>query len=221
MSDTPTTETHSTTPDPCGLLLVTLDGAAVGRLTGSDLLVHETFERRVERALPADPEEGRGKRDRKRAAFFRRVADAAGTHLLGDDPVPTVAVGGTVTDVDRLRESLDPALDDRVHTTETVEYAGERGLRALRDAITPDTDDLLDAFFDRLGGTGVVYGEDEVRDAVAGGTVETLLVASTFPAGKREELERTAETTVVVDADTDRGETFVAAVGGVGALLDD
>lgn len=221
MSDTPTTETHSTTPDPCGLLVVTLDGAAVGRLTGSDLLVHETFERRVERALPADPEEGREERERNRAAFFRRVADAAGTHLLGDDPVPTVAVGGTVTDVDRLRETLDPTLDDRVLTTETVEYAGERGLRALRDAVTPDTDDPLEEFFDRLGGTGVVYGEDDVREAVEEGAVETLLVTSTFPAGKREELEGTVGEAVIVDADTGRGETFVAAFGGIGALLDD
>jgi peptide subunit release factor 1 (eRF1) len=219
MSDTTTTETHSTTADPCGLLVVTLDGAAVGRLAGSDLVVHETFERRVDRALPADPDNGREERERERAAFFRRVADAAGAHLLGDDPVPTIVVGGTVTDVDRLREVLDPTLDDRVVTTETIEYAGERGLRALRDAVTPDTDDPLDAFFDRLGGDDVVYGEDDVRDAIEEGTVETLFVASTFPDAKREELEERVEETVVVDADTERGETFASAFGGVGALL--
>jgi peptide subunit release factor 1 (eRF1) len=221
MSDTVTTETHSTPPDPCGLLVVTLDGAAVGRLTGNDLVVHETFERRVDRALPADPKDGREERERERTAFFRRVADAAGVQLLGDGAVPAVAVGGTITDVDRLRETLDPTLDDRVVTTETVEYAGERGLRALRDTVTPDTDDPLDAFFDRLGAESVVYGEGDVRDAAEAGSVETLFVASTFPEGKREELETTVDEAVVVDTDTDRGETFASAFGGVGALLDD
>lgn len=220
MSDTATTETHSTTPEPCGLLVVTLDGAAVGRLAGGDLVVHETFERRVDRALPADPDDGREERERERAAFFRRVADAAGTHLLGDHAVPAVVVGGTVTDVDRLRETLDSALEERVVAIETVEYAGERGLRALRDAVTPDTDDPLETFFDRLGGAGVVYGEDDVRDPAEEGAVETLLVASTFPDGEREELERTVSEVVVVDADTELGEKFVAAFGGIGALLE-
>jgi peptide subunit release factor 1 (eRF1) len=221
MSDTATTETHSTTPEPCGLLVVTLDGAAVGRLAGDDLVVHETLERRIERALPADPDDGREERERERAAFFRRVADAAGTHFFGDNAVMAVAVGGTVTDVDRLRETLDPALDERVVAIETLEYAGERGLRALRDAVTPGTDDPLDAFFDRLGGPSVVYGEDDVRDAVEEGAVETLLVASTFPEWKREELEGTVGEAVVVDTATDRGEKFAAAFGGIGALLED
>ena len=227
MSDTDHTETHSThtethsTTDPLGLLVVTLDGAAVGRRSGDDLVVHETFDRRVQRALPANADDGREEREREREAFFRRIADAAERHLLGDDLVPAVAVGGTVTDVDRLRETLDPAVDDRVVTTETVEYGGERGLRALRDAVSPDTDDPLDAFFDRLGGEAVVYGEADVRDAAEAGAVETLFVASTLPVSEREELERNVSETVVVDADTERGEKFTAAFDGVGALLDD
>lgn len=220
MSDTDHIETHST-PDPLGLLVVNLDGAAVGRLSGDDLVVRETFDRQVQRAPPADTDDGREERERERSAFFRRVADAADVALLGDDPTPAVAIGGTVTDVDRLREALDPELDGRVVATETVEYGGENGLRALRDAVTPDTDDPLDAFFERLGSDAVVYGEDDVRDAAQEGVVETLFVASTLPAAEREELEGSASETVVADADTERGGQFVAAFDGVGALLDD
>jgi len=237
MSDTNHTETHSPPPDPLGLLVVALDGAAVGRVTETELVVHETFERRIRRPLPNDADDNREQRERERASFFQRVADAAAASLLDADPVPAVVVGGTVTDVDRLRETLDPELDDRVTTTETVEYGGERGLRALRDAVVPDTDDTLDVFFERLGDGGVAYGEKAVRTAAERGDVETLLVASTLPERDRDALKTVLGETsedadcvdatvsgpshVVVDAETERGTKFVTAFGGVGALLDE
>lgn len=220
MSDTDSTETHRT-PDPLGLLVVALDGAAVGRIDDGDIVVHRTFDRQVRRALPGNADDGREERERERAAFYDRVADAAATDLPA---VEALAIGGTVTDVDDLREVLPDPLLDRVVTTETIEYGGKKGLKQLRLAVVDDTDGV-ERFFDALGDGRAVYGEGDVHEAIADGSVETLFVASSLSPGERDDLEAIARTAgatiVVVDAETDRGSQFTTAFGGIGAVLDE
>ena len=214
-----TTEQHGT----IGLVVVTDGSAAVGHLEDGRPVTDRTFERRVQRALPGENERPDGE-ESDRTAFFGRVAEASTDAL--DDAAPLV-VGGTLTATERLLDDH-PDLRERVASRHTVEYAGERGLRHLATAADLPVSTLaewrepLDAFFDRLGGEGVVYGPDETAAAIERGAVSTLLVASSVPDETRNELVDAAKVQgreyYIVPTKSERGTQFAEAFGGVGGL---
>jgi peptide chain release factor subunit 1 len=213
------TEQHET----IGLVVVREGRATVGRFEDGPPVADRTFERRVQRAPPGENERPDGE-EGDRTEFLGRVAESITDAL--DDSTPLV-VGGTLTATERLLDDH-PELQERVSSRHTVEYAGEHGLKHLAmaadlpDATVAGWREPLDAFFDCLGGDGVVYGHKETAAAIERGAVSTLLVASSVPNERRDELVDAVQAQggeyYIVPAQSNRGTQFAEAFGGVGGL---
>ncbi|GGL52520.1 Vms1/Ankzf1 family peptidyl-tRNA hydrolase [Halocalculus aciditolerans] len=170
------------------------------------------------------------RREAQKRAFFAEVG-AAAADAFTDPLVDGLALGGTEITVEEFRDAdvLDYRLADRLLDTYPVDHASETGLRELAERARDDFDadgevrETLDAFFDGVGDETVAYGVDAVDDALTYGAVDTLLVAASLDAERRQHLRERAEDEggdcVVVSADSDRGARFVRGFDGVGALL--
>ncbi|MFC5971880.1 peptide chain release factor aRF-1 [Halomarina salina] len=220
-----------------GLVVVERGRAAVGRLVGERVRPVWSSESQVmgkTRAGGQSAQRFARERERQASEFFGQVADVAADAFLGEDPVAGLVVGGTLTTTRAFVDGgyLDHRLQERLLGEYAVEYATEQGLEHL---VEQASDQLLDAeqraarehlddFFARLrDGDDVTYGEAAVERAVEFGAVDTLLLASSVPRDRRDELgtavERQGGEGLVVPSDTERGTQFTDAFGGVGALL--
>ncbi|MDL5363633.1 peptide chain release factor 1 [Halalkalicoccus sp. NIPERK01] len=240
--DTAPLESMTSPSATYGLLVVERGGAALGRLEGEEVVPVETLENEVAEETPSldsAPEEAEGGALEDRQAewkegFFDDVADAAERAFLGDESVDELLVGGTEITVEEFTgdDRLDHRLRERVAGTYTVEYASEQGLRQLaeraEDHLTEAEDlparEALDEFFERVDtGEEVVYGRENVDEALTYDAVETLLLAESVPAEEASELAERAEEIeaehVLVPTGIERGEQFEEAFGGYGALL--
>ena len=226
-----------------GLLVVERGAAALGRLEGETIETVETIENELADDTPTEgnaPEgiEGgdlQGRQVEWKEGFFDDVSDAAERAFLGDDPVDELLLGGTEITIEEFAEGdrLDHRLRDRLAGTFTVEYASEQGLRQLVDraeAQLVEAEDrpareALGRFFDAVDSEEepVAYGHEEVEEALTYDAVGTLLVSESFAAGETADLFERAEAIeaerVLVPTDTERGEQFEQAFGGVGGLL--
>ncbi|KYH25782.1 peptide chain release factor subunit 1 [Halalkalicoccus paucihalophilus] len=225
-----------------GLLVVERGEAALGRLEGEEVVPIDTMENEVAEETPSldnAPEEAdggdlEGRQTEWKEGFFDDVADAAERAFLGENPVDELLVGGTEITVEEFTgdDRLDHRLRDRLAGTYTVEYAPEQGLRQLaeraEDQLT-DAEDLpareaLEEFFDAVDdGEEVVYGRENVDEALTYDAVETLLLSESVPAEEASELAERAEEIeadhVLVPTEIERGEQFEEAFDGYGALL--
>ncbi|WP_254537674.1 Vms1/Ankzf1 family peptidyl-tRNA hydrolase [Halomarina litorea] len=177
------------------------------------------------------------------------VAAADDDERGGEPTVDSLLLGGTDVTVDQFQtgEFLDHRLRERVAGgTFPVEYASEQGLRQLAEKgeshlLSPEeraAHETLDRFFAAVGASGeatddggdegtesdpVVYGHDDVAQAIEFEAVETLLVAESLSIEELGEYEKRVTDiggeVVVVPADVERGEQFETGFGGVGALL--
>ncbi|WP_276302029.1 Vms1/Ankzf1 family peptidyl-tRNA hydrolase [Halorussus lipolyticus] len=163
-----------------------------------------------------------------------------------DEGIDGLLVGGTEITVEDFRDGdhLDHRLEDALLGTFAVEYATEQGLRQLaekasdqiRDAERDEMREVLDRFFDALhvgsadgdsapdaDETEVVYGREEVEEALSYDAVETVLVSADLPAETVREIRERADDEggdcVVVSTDFARGEQFREGFDGVAAIL--
>lgn len=157
-----------------------------------------------------------------------------------DDPdfggamtIDGLLLGWTSVTIDEFRdgEFLDYRLQDAIVDTVAVEYASEQGLRQLarkaedsiEAAAQSDAREALEEFFESVEDDEVVYGRDRTGEALAYDAVDTILLSAALPTEIARDLEeRTAEQgsdRVVVPADSERGQRFEEAFGGVGAFL--
>ncbi|MFC4542075.1 Vms1/Ankzf1 family peptidyl-tRNA hydrolase [Halosolutus amylolyticus] len=222
-----------------GLLVVERGGAALGRLDDEGVEVIDSFDSDVPGKSSAGGQSAeRFERDRERQKrdFFDTVAERAAQSFLGDDPVDSVLLGGTIGTIEAFRDEadLDHRLADRLVDTEfAIEYATEQGLRELAEKGREHLDDRerdeprehLDRFFAgiRDDEEPIAYGREEVDDALEYDAVETLLLSTTLDGRSFRELgdradEQGGETVVVPDDFAD-GDRFADAFDGVGALL--
>jgi len=233
-----------------GLLVVERGGAALGHTAGDGVTVVETIDSDVMGKTKAGGQSAdRFERDRERQKeeFFETVAGEAERAFLGEHDAESASaeatveglfLGGTTVTVDDFRagDHLDHRLREKLVDTVSVEYASEQGLRELaqkaadriEDAERRAMADSLDRFFDALhdgdgGSDDVVYGREDVEDALEYGAVETLLISGDEPtAAIRDLQERATEEggdCLVVPADFERGVQFREGFGGVGAVL--
>lgn len=229
----------ATTPDDTfGLVVIERGGAAVGRLVGDRIIPIRSLESQVmgkTRAGGQSAQRFKRERERQKHEFFQKVATIANDGLAaGDDIVTGVAVGGTLATVKEFvnGDYLDHRLQDRVLGTYSVEYGNVQGLNQLvekaesqiLDAERQEEREVLDEFFKRLrDGDTVAYGVDEVEMAIEYGAVDTAILSTEVPQGRRREIQTGVEQqggdTCVVSTETERGAQFADTFNGVGALL--
>ena len=166
------------------------------------------------------------------------AGDSAGgdSETASDAGVDGLLLGGTEVTVEEFRtdDYLDHRLRDAiVGGPVAVEYASEQGLRQLAEksrerldeAETRPAREALDRFFEaiREREDEVVYGEDDVEEALSYDAVDTVLVSDGLPAEEvREIADRAAEEggeSIVVPTEIERGRQFHESFGGVAALL--
>ncbi|MDQ2050582.1 single-stranded DNA-binding protein [Natronolimnohabitans sp. A-GB9] len=199
-----------------GLLVVERGGAALGVLDDEGVEPTDTLESDV----PGKSSAG---------------GQSAERSFLGDEPVDSVLLGGTTGAVETFREEadLDHRLEDRIVGEFAVEYATQQGLEqlaetgqeAIEERDRERVRESLEAFFDRVGDDDepVVYGRDDVDDALEFDAVETLLLSTALEGDTLqkfgERTERQGGETVVVPDDFPDGSWFATAFDGIGALL--
>ena len=105
--------------------------------------------------------------------------------------------------------------------------AGGQSADRLEDAERRAMRGAVDQFFDALSsepdGEELVYGRDEVAEALEYDAVETALVSTDLPIDEARTIHRRTEDAggecVIVPTDFEKGERFADAFGGVAAFL--
>jgi peptide chain release factor subunit 1 len=220
-----------------GLLVLERGRAVLGAVTGgrTELLRELTSEMEGKHSPDGQSDDQyENERQREKEDFFETVAEEATREFLGEDPVDRLLLGGTTVMIEEFRdgEYLDYRLEERtVGGTFTVEYASEQGLRELVERAEPHLEpeqqvprEVLDRFYGELESDGeVVYGHEDVAEALTYGAVETALVSEALSAEAIAEIgEQTADIDgeyVLISTDFEDGERFYEAFDGVGALL--
>ncbi|NEU56046.1 Vms1/Ankzf1 family peptidyl-tRNA hydrolase [Halorussus sp. MSC15.2] len=235
-----------------GLLVVERGGAALGLTENDEVRVVETFDSDVMGKTKAGGQSAQRferERERQKEEFFESVGEEAERAFLGDHDAESASastdvdgllLGGTSVTVDDFLDGdhLDYRLEDRlVGDPISVEYASEQGLRQLvekagdriEDEERREMHERLDEFFDALNDAGsddgddVVYGREQVEEALEYDAVETVLVSADLSFDAVQQFEDRANEEggdcLVVPTDFDRGRQFREAFGGVAAIL--
>jgi peptide chain release factor subunit 1 len=218
-----------------GLLVVERGGAAFGRLDDDGVEEIET----VDSDIPGKSSAGQSAdrfehdRDQQTREFLDEVAERAARAFLDDEEIDGLLLGGTTGTIERFREEadLDHRLEDRLVGEFAVEYASRQGLdqlarrgeEAIDDRDREESREALETFLADVGGDEIVYGVDDVDEALEYDAVETLLLSMRLDGPTLQELGDRAESqggeVVVIYDDVPDGTRFAEEFGGVGAVL--
>lgn len=166
--------------------------------------------------------------------FYKRIADEMKTIFFDMPKLKGILIGGPIPTKDEFidQEYLPTKLRERVISRQDLGYADEHGLKLLVEAskevlstqeITKEKK-LLNGFFEILGGKPgfALFKEDEVRNALQYGAVDTLILSEGLTKSLLKELRNMAEDmgskVEIVSLETTEGDQFFK-LSGMGALL--
>jgi len=217
--------------DVYGLVVIERGEATIGLLKGKRIEVLKNVKSMVPGKFRAGGQSAaRFERVREALArdFYKSVGELVKQNLMN---VKGILLGGPGPTKEEFFDTLPGDMKEKVIAIKDVGYSDEYGLRELveksRDILAKTEmmheKNLLDEFFRRIArGEPVAYGEEEVRNALYAGSVETLLLSEDLPKEKIDEFVELAEQSSAeiefISTETNEGKEF-AAMGGVGALL--
>ena len=220
-----------------GLIVVEINGATIGLLTGKKIKVLHTFDSNIPgKTHKGGQSSARYARIRANLAkeFFRKIADTAKKEFLNLKELKGLLVGGPgPTKEDFIKEgNLPTKLQDQILTVKDIGYADEHGLELLVEGSQEVLADqeiikekkLLEKFFNMLGKDKdkTAYKKSNVEKALNLGAVDTLFLSKKLKKSEIKEFEKKAaemSTKIeIISIDTEEGQQFYN-LSGIGAIL--
>ena len=166
--------------------------------------------------------------------FYKRIAEEMKKNFFEMPKLKGILVGGPIPTKDEFLEDeyLVTKLKEKVIGVIDVGDSDESGLKELvmksQDILASQEivmeQKLLEKFFETLGANRemAAYGEEEVKQALIYGAVETLILSKNLDKNLAMELKKMADNinakTLIVSHETTEGEQFFN-LSGIGALL--
>ena len=165
--------------------------------------------------------------------FYKRIAAEMKKIFFDMPKLKGILVGGPIPTKDEFidNEYMATKLREKIIGRKDIGYADEHGLKLLVGASQDVLEDqeiihekkVLEKFFDKLGKNPdmATRGEENIRNALKYGAVETLLLSKKIPKKLSKELISMAKNTgsniEIISLDTSEGEQFnnLSGIGGI------
>lgn len=218
-----------------GLVVMDKRECAVGVLRGTSIKMIEYLTSGVPGKTRAGGQSSnRFARVREEAAkeFYYRISDILNKEFLGKKEIKGIILGGPGPTKEEFLEYLNNEIRKKVIGVKDVTYTDESGLHdlvershdLLANEIIMQEKIIMTRFFEKLGKepNKVVYGLNEVKDALDLGAVDIVLVSEDYDEKTIEELESLCEKTgckiQLISTDTREGKQL-KDLSGVAAIL--
>jgi peptide chain release factor subunit 1 len=224
-----------------GVILIDINNALIGSISGSSVTVHQTFQSLV------PGKQSKGGQSQQRFArlrlealheFYKKTASAA-TELLPTDPAELdgILIGGPQhTRSDFIDEEyLHYTQQDAILYQGSVSSISQSGVyevlenaqQAIKDSKIATENTKIERFMKNLTDNTAVYGLEQVKTAMEYGAIDELLLAKeTQKQMESNELKTLTETITeyngtitTLDCNSEKGHQFETVFTGIGAML--
>lgn len=218
-----------------GLVVMDKRECAIGYLRGTSIKMVEYLTSGVPGKTRAGGQSSaRFARVREEAAkeFYYRISDILNKEFLGKKEVKGIILGGPGPTKEEFVEYLNNEIRKKIIGVKDITYTDESGLHdlvekshdLLANEIVIQEKIIMTRFFEKLGKepNKVVYGINEVKEALDLGAVDIVLVSEDYDEKVIEELEGLCEKTgckiQLISTDTREGKQL-KDLSGVAAIL--